>query len=154
MMPESNRPDPDPQHCRKYRCYVSIYMCMIMININTGKRPECGLFVYLVTPCSGNFSEMKLQAKVLMDLRVRSVESTVIRSLTRPTCPNQKQWINSNRKRKCGTVKTGNDVHTTMSRTRVILLSKSIGAFQVYITGGFSPRTIHRFIALLAPQYN
>lgn len=45
-----------------------------------------GAVLYLVTPWSGNFSEMKLQAKVLMDLSVRSVESTVIRSRTSPTC--------------------------------------------------------------------
>jgi hypothetical protein len=48
-----------------------------------------------------------------------------------------------------GSVKTGNDVHGTNSRTRVILTFTRIGAFLVEITGGFSPRTIQRLIALL-----
>jgi hypothetical protein len=51
-----------------------------------------------------------------------------------------------------GTEKTGNDVQTTKSITRVILFSKLIDAFYVKITGGFPPRTIHRFNALLAAQ--
>jgi hypothetical protein len=47
-------------------------------------------------------------------------------------------------------VKTGNDVHTTKSRTRVILSSsKRTGAFYVEATGEFSLCTISRFNALL-----
>ncbi len=56
--------------------------------------------------------------------------------------------------RKRRSMRTGNDVHTTKPRTHVILFSKRTGLFQVEITDGFYPRTIHILYALLAPQKN
>jgi hypothetical protein len=41
-------------------------------------------------------------------------------------------------------VKTGNAVHTTKSRTRVIYFFKGLAHFRSKRTGGFSPHTIHR----------
>jgi hypothetical protein len=49
-------------------------------------------------------------------------------------------------------VKMDNDVHTTKSRTRVILFSRSIGAFLGLKNWWISALTIHRFHASLVPQ--